>query len=106
MKTTMDIPDTMYRAIKSRSAGEGLSVRYVTMMLYGDWLATPNWKPQAESVAFTSIADTPPKRLKCFGIAGKYAHRGVPHDMESIRRSIAAERKREYAVMEHKRGFV
>jgi len=106
MKTTMDIPDAMYRAIKSRSAGEGLSVRHVTLMLYGDWLATPNWKPQAKAMTLKEDAILKPKRLKGFGIAGKYVRKDVPHDMESIRQSISAGCRREYAEMAIRRGFV
>ena len=91
MKTTLDIPDAMYRAVKSRSAGEGLSVRHVTIMLYGDWLATPRWKPQAPSSVSDLIAPpTPPptRRLGCFGVAAKYARKDVSHEMDDIRASI------------------
>ena len=41
MKTTLDIPDDLYHAVKAKSALEGTSVRRVTMMLYGDWLTRP-----------------------------------------------------------------
>ena len=38
MKTTIDIPDDLYRRIKARSAMLGLAVREVTIDLYTRWL--------------------------------------------------------------------
>ncbi len=39
MRTTLDIPDDLYRQVKARAALEGKSVREVTTELYGRWLA-------------------------------------------------------------------
>jgi alkanesulfonate monooxygenase SsuD/methylene tetrahydromethanopterin reductase-like flavin-dependent oxidoreductase (luciferase family) len=39
MKTTMDIPDDLYRRVKARSAIEGRAVREVTIELYRRWLS-------------------------------------------------------------------
>lgn len=39
MKATIDIPDTLYRQVKARSAMEGRSVRDVTIELFRGWLA-------------------------------------------------------------------
>lgn len=106
MKTTLDIPDAMYRAVKSRSAGAGLSVRHVTIMLYGDWLATPDWKPQAPSSVSDLTATPPPaRRLGCFGVAAKYARKNVSHEMDDIRASILSGRKRELAEIARRRKF-
>ena len=107
MKTTLDIPDAMYRAVKSRSAGAGLSVRHVTIMLYGDWLAAPDWKPQAPSFV-SDLAATPPptrRRLGCFGVASKYARKNVSHEMDDIRASILSGHKKELAAVAHRRKF-
>ena len=38
MRTTVDIPDDLYRQIKSRSSLEGLAVREVTVALYQQWI--------------------------------------------------------------------
>jgi hypothetical protein len=38
MRTTVDIPDALYRQIKSRSSLEGLAVREVTVALYQQWI--------------------------------------------------------------------
>lgn len=38
MKTTIDIPDDLYRRVKAKSALEGRAVREVTIELYGRWL--------------------------------------------------------------------
>ena len=39
MKTTIDIPDELYRQVKARSALQGKAVREVTVELYERWLA-------------------------------------------------------------------
>jgi hypothetical protein len=39
MKVTIDIPDSLYRQVKTRSAMEGRSVRDVTIELFRGWLA-------------------------------------------------------------------
>lgn len=91
MKTTLDVPDDLYRAVKAKSAMDGLSVRSVTLMLYGDWLARPARAPGAPVSAA--------KRLPVwFGLGRGDVRRNAegPHDMESIRaavaRGVAAER--------------
>ena len=38
MKTTIDIPDEIYRQVKARSAREGRSVRDVTLGLFRGWI--------------------------------------------------------------------
>jgi hypothetical protein len=38
MKTTIDLPDDLHRAVKARAALEGRSVRDVTIELYRRWL--------------------------------------------------------------------
>ena len=59
MKTTLDVPDDLYRAVKSRSAMQGLTIRSVTLMLYGDWLARPDWRPAATDDKPRQKADKP-----------------------------------------------
>jgi len=93
MKTTLDVPDDLYRAVKAKSAMDGLSVRSVTLMLYGDWLARPDRAPGASAPAPAT------KKLPAwFGLGRGDVRRNAdgPHDMESIRaavaRGIAAER--------------
>lgn len=49
MKTTLDIPDDLYHAVKAKSALDGTSVRRVTIMLYGDWLSRPSTERPAPS---------------------------------------------------------
>ncbi|MEI8243884.1 MAG: hypothetical protein WCI17_11495 [bacterium] len=38
MRTTVDIPDALYRQVKARSSQEGLAVREVTVALYLQWI--------------------------------------------------------------------
>ncbi len=49
MKATVDIPDQLYRQIKSRAAMEGRAVREVTIELYEQWLANASAPGQTES---------------------------------------------------------
>ncbi|MNC99110.1 Antitoxin VapB41 [compost metagenome] len=39
MKTTLDLPDALYRQVKSKAATEGRSVRDVTIELFKGWVA-------------------------------------------------------------------
>jgi hypothetical protein len=41
MKTTLDIPDDLYRRVKAKSALQGRAVREVTIDLYTRWLSRP-----------------------------------------------------------------
>lgn len=38
MKTTIDVPDDLYRKVKAKTALEGRAVRDVTIELYQRWL--------------------------------------------------------------------
>ena len=50
MKTTLDIPDDLYRRVKARSALLGRAVREVTIELYQRWLGeTPTGATPAPS---------------------------------------------------------
>ena len=50
MKTTLDIPDELYRRVKARSALLGRAVREVTIELYRRWLGeTAGGTPPARS---------------------------------------------------------
>ena len=95
MKTTLDVPDDLYRAVKARSAMDGLSVRSVTLMLYGDWLARPDRTPGPDAAPARAAKKPLPT---WFGLGRGDVRRNAdgPHDMESIRaavaRGIAAER--------------
>ncbi len=90
MKTTLDVPDDLYRAVKSRSAIEGLTVRSVTLMLYGDWLAKPY---QNSATTFTPPCENKRKPLPAwFGIgrANVRKNAGRECNMDEMREAIAA----------------
>lgn len=93
MRTTIDIPDVLYKAVRTRTAAEGTTLRYVTVALLGDWLRKPDWRPlaQPEDLARSTKPQKakPHRRLACFGIARPRKNFYGPHDMESIRESIA-----------------
>ncbi len=90
VKATIDIPDDLYRRVKAKSAMQGLPVREVAIRLFRSWVeggeAQSPTDPSAES------ADEPPV---WFGSLRRYAgSTDTPHDMESIRQSIARRRSR------------
>ena len=94
MKATIEIPDDLYRQVKAKSALEGRAVREVTEALfrvYVDPRVTDapgaSVKKEAEKEADLFDGEPPPA---WFGMFKKYADRVADHDMESIRRSIAA----------------
>ncbi len=93
----MIIPDEMYREVKAKSALQGQSVRSVTVMLYDIWLRgyldeTERKEPTSET---KSKADSKPN-LACFGVGRRFVRKNAegPHDMASIRRSIAEGRRK------------
>lgn len=109
MRTTIDIPDVLYRAVRSRTAREGTTLRHITISLLGNWMQRPEWRPQMRA-EFLAVDEKPKAEsrphLKCFGILKPKKHINGPHDMESIRASIAEERKKEYDELLARRGFV
>ena len=111
MRTTIDIPDVLYRSMKARCASMGTTMRHVTIALYGSWMQDPDWIPRIKTECIltdspNAAAAEPRPTLSCFGIAKPRAHINGPHDMASIRRSIAKGLKKEYAELKKRRGFV
>lgn len=104
MRTTIDIPDVLYKAVRTRTAAEGTTLRYVTVALLGDWLRQPDWRPLAKPEDLAPAEEKPKakphRRLACFGIAKPRKNFNGPHDMESIRESIAKGWAKEFAEKE------
>ena len=111
MRTTIDIPDPMLRQVKSKCALEGRTMRGVTMLFFQDWLAGGSASMQILDAEPMDIApqsakegakgmpphdDMPP----WFGIVK--VDPNLPHDMESIRASIAKGRAAEWAERERR----
>ena len=82
MRTTLDIPDTMYRRIKMRTAQEGSTVRAITLVLYSQWLGD---EPHTEATRQARGRRT--KAPSWFGSVK--VDPNLPHDMASVRESIA-----------------
>ncbi len=88
MKTSIDIPEDVYRKVKAKSALEGRSVRDVAIMLFGGWVETSGAR-DADSAASPLVVDKQPDP-PWFASLRHYAqnaHRR--YDMDSVRRSIA-----------------
>lgn len=72
----------MYRRIKARSAEEGRTVRSITLVLYSQWLGDSQSEERRSSIRRKRAA-----KPSWFGIVN--VDKSLPHDMDSIRKSIA-----------------
>jgi hypothetical protein len=90
MKTTLDVPDDLYRAVKARSAMEGLTVRSVTLMLYGDWLARPTLSHESDHQAPQKKVANPLPAWFGQGRGHVRKNAGRECGMEEMREAIAA----------------
>src|SRR5512137_2738729 len=61
MKTTIDIPDDLYRRVKAKSALEGRAVREVTVDLYRAWLQSPTEGPAVASESGQTSRNAAPR---------------------------------------------
>lgn len=112
MRTTIDIPDTMLRRVKSKCALEGRTMRGVTLSFFQNWLDGGSAAAQIVTAepprvstppSAVSLPETPKTSLPAwFGIAASHIRHDVPHDMESIRASIAKGRKAEWEERERR----
>ena len=84
MKATLDLPDDLYRRVKSRSALEGRPVRSVAIELFEKWLS-PQDLDQAHSDQFQEET----LKYPWLAISTKYANKNLSHDMSDISESIA-----------------
>ena len=90
MKTTIDIPDALYRRVKMKSAQSGTPVRAIAISLFSNWLdAPPATVPKKKAEKYPAW----------FGILRPYGENVKAHDMESIRASIAKGRREEFLKM-------
>lgn len=97
MKTTLDIPEDLYRAVKAKSAMDGMSVRSVTLMLYGSWLAGATHGPTSDELnPVSGAADRPLPSWFARGRANIRRNAGAECGMETLReaigRGVASER--------------
>ena len=85
MKATLDIPDALYRRVKSKSALAGRPIREVAIRLFSEWADQPmEAAPAAE--------ESPQKPPPWFGVVNAYAAKVKRHDMTAVRESIARHR--------------
>lgn len=91
MRTTLDIPDALYRQVRSRSALEGLTLRSVTITLYSDWLAGSGWRQGPTPRESAKNAALPPWAGLCASAVTRNAD--GPHDMASIRKSVSSAKR-------------
>ncbi len=86
MRTTVDLSDSLYRAVKAKAALEGRTVREVLTQAV-EQLLQADQPPQEPPRA--------PTPRPWIGGLREYARRAPgPHDMERIRASIAEARER------------
>lgn len=87
MKATIDLPDDLYRQIKSRCALEGRPIRSVAIDLFQSWLrigsgGTP--PPDEDAILNGDLAKYP-----WLAISRKYIKPSINPDLEFFRASIA-----------------
>ncbi len=87
MKATIEIPDDLYRQVKAKSALEGRPVREVTEALFRRYVGSDEVEAESEKKVRSSQDEPTPT---WFGVFKKYADKVPVHDMESIRKSVAA----------------
>ena len=95
MKTTLDIPDTLYRRFKMKTAMNGETVRNATLAFITSYV-----NGRAVGLDGNGIPQEPVKNSKepelplWAGLAAPYIRKNLdgPHDMASVRRSMAKAR--------------
>lgn len=94
MKTTLDIPDTIYRQFKTRAAMNGETMRNATLSFIISYISAP--APDLASPTPTPDSNSLPTWL---GYATQFARANLdgPHDMDSVRASVAKKRFRKEA---------
>ena len=60
MKTTIDIPDELYRQLKARSALEGRRVREVAISLFDAWVHEQDRATDADTASIPPAAPVKP----------------------------------------------
>ena len=110
MRTTIDIPDFMLRQIKSKCAVEGRTMRSATLLFFQNWIdggaaameILSERSPSSSVSLLTKAKGGKGEKAQAlpswFGIAAKHIRHDVPHDMKSVRASIAKGRADELAV--------
>ena len=86
MKATIEIPDDIYRQVKSRTALEGLSLRSVAIDLFQKWLSSSLSQPSPLSspLSSTELAASP-----WLSITQPYLRPHLSHDLTEIRSAIS-----------------
>ena len=82
MKTSIDVPDDLYRKVKSKSALEGRAVRDVAIALFADWVGA-SFEASSGDTGSTSVtsstressADAAPVWLDRWEALGEQLHR-------------------------------
>lgn len=57
MRTTLDIPDELYRSLKARAAMQGRTVREVAVNLFSNWVAEESNPAEKEARDSTTEID-------------------------------------------------
>jgi hypothetical protein len=92
VKTTIEVPDELYRRVKAKSALEGRAIKDVTAELFLSYVEDETGGRERREVGEAGGQMTLPEREAApswFGVLRPYAQRVKDHDFRSIRESIA-----------------
>jgi len=97
MKTTLDIPDALYRRFKMKTTMNGETIRHATLAFITSYVNGRACGLDGAGVPVVSDAEEAEGLPKWAGLAASFIreHADGPHDMETIRRTIGRKRKSE-----------
>lgn len=98
MKTTLDIPDALYRRFKIKAATNGETIRHATLAFITAYVNGRASGLDCAGIPQSSCEASSEDTLPAWaGLAAPYVREHIdgPHDMETIRRVIGQKRRAE-----------
>jgi len=97
MKTTLDIPDVLYRRFKMRAAMNGETIRHATLTFITSYVNGRACGLDGAGVPMPAKGKRAGSLPEWAGLAESFIreHADGPHDMETIRRAIGRKLKAE-----------
>ena len=94
MKTSIDLPDDLYRRVKARSALEGRAVREVATALLAQWLESDPALPRAREAKGSAPKSASEWRYEWAALGARVAEATTPRAAGEKSKSKTVKRKR------------